>query len=392
MLVTFASGPGQSFVFTVFIDPIIEDTGFSRTTLSSVYAAGTLVSALAVMIVSRIADRRGPRAMLLVVATVFGLACFGLSLSGGLITMSIALALLRGLGQGAMPINSSLLVAQWFVRNRGRALSILGLGGAVSIAIMPNLGQWLIETFTWRGAYVALGFLVWALVIPVAILVVRNRPEDIGLFPDGARTLPEDEARRERRALAGRSRRVLTSFKFWTLAIPMALPAAVDTALIFHQVALFQRQGLSAEVAARVFVPFAVASALAGLAAGFIVDRVGPKPVFMLNMTLLASGVLVLQLIDSPLKAVGYAVLLGVGMGMQQIVSRFTWPFYYGRHGLGQVQGSAMMVLISATAVGPLIFSALAESPGGYTLAFGVMVGLLALAAVLMALYRPVRE
>jgi MFS family permease len=387
MLVTFASGPGQSFMFTVFIDPIIEDTGFSRTELSSIYAAGTVVSALAVMIVSRMSDRFGPRLMLIIMAIIFGMACIALSTSTGIIAMAVSLALLRGLGQGAMPVNGSLLVSQWFIFRRGRAMAITGLGGAITIAVMPNLGQFLIDSLSWRGAYMALGVMVWAIVLPLAIFVIRNKPEDMGLYPDGARDLPEDEVRRIKKAASGEKRKVLTSFNFWALAFPMAIPALVDTALVFHQVALFERQGLSAEVAARVFVPFAIASALTGLLAGFIVERTGPTPLFVANMGIFILAVLMLQVVTTGFVAIIYAAILGCAMGMQQIGARYTWPYYYGRQGLGQVQGSAMMVMISATAIGPLLFASVAEGVS-YSIAFIGMIGLLAIAAFLRLIYR----
>jgi MFS family permease len=388
MLVTFAAGPGQSFVFTVFLDPIIQDTGHSRTTVSGIYAAGTIVSALAVLIVSRLSDRKGPRAMLIIVAIAFGLACFGLSLSSGIIALAIFLALLRGLGQGAMPINSTLLVSQWFIRNRGRAMAILGLGGAVTVAVMPNLSQWLIDAFTWRGAYIALGLMIWAIVLPLGIFVVRNQPEDMGLFPDGERSLPKDEVRRQKLANSRPQERVLTSFKFWSLALPMAFPALVDTALVFHQVALFARQGLSAEAAARVFIPFAIASAISGLLTGFIIDRTGPRVIFIANMAVFFVAVLVLQVISTPATAVIYGALLGSAMGMQQINIRYTWPYYYGRYGLGNVQGSAMMVLITATAIGPVVFAAISESVS-YNAAFAAMIVALVIATILRIVYSP---
>jgi MFS family permease len=387
MVITFASGPGQSFMFTVFIDPIIDDTGYTRTTISSIYASGTIISALAVLIVSRLSDRKGPRSMLIIMASVFGLACIGLSFASGLIALGIALALLRGLGQGAMPINSSLLVSQWFIRQRGRALAILGLGGAATIAIMPNLGQFLIEQVGWRGAYFALGLMVWALVIPLAVFVIRNKPEDMGMFPDGARQLPEDEIRRVKAAQAQPKRRVLTSFNFWALAFPMAIPALVDTALVFHQVSLFERQGLTPEVAARVFIPFAVASAVTGLASGFIVERIGPTPMFAINMGIFLGAIVMLQFMNSPFAAVIYAIILGGAMGMQQMGARYTWPYYFGRQGLGQVQGSAMMIMISATAIGPVLFAAVAEGIS-YNVAFGGMVVLVIVAAIMRLSYR----
>jgi MFS family permease len=165
------------------------------------------------------------------------------------------------------------------------------------------------------------------------------------------------------------------------------MPALVDTALVFHQVALFERQGLSAEVAARVFVPFAIASALSGLLAGFLIERTGPTPLFAANAGVFILAILMLQMVDTAFLAVLYAIILGSAMGMQQIGARYTWPYYYGRQGLGQVQGSAMMIMISATAIGPLLFASVAENVS-YTIAFVGMTVLLATAAIMRLSYR----
>lgn len=185
-LVTFASGPGQSYVFAVFVDPIIDDTGLSRTFVSTLYAVGTGFSAAMIMVVSRLVDRFGARIMLVVIAGLTGIACIGMSAVYGPIGLLLGFAALRALGQGSLPITSVILVAQWFVRYRGRAMSILAIGFAASNAAFPPFARFMIEEIGWRGAYVTLGIIVWALIIPATILFVRNQPEDMGLHPDGA--------------------------------------------------------------------------------------------------------------------------------------------------------------------------------------------------------------
>ena len=75
----FSSGPGQSYVFSIFIDSIIEDTGLSRPGISALYMASTAMSAVLVAFVSRLADRYGPRTMLVAVGLGFGAACFGMA-------------------------------------------------------------------------------------------------------------------------------------------------------------------------------------------------------------------------------------------------------------------------------------------------------------------------
>ncbi|RIK45258.1 MAG: hypothetical protein DCC58_06980 [Chloroflexi bacterium] len=388
-IVSFSSGPGQSFGFSPFIDAIIADTGLSRTTISALYAVGTTVSAMMVYIVSRMVDRHGVRRVLPLVALAMGLACMGMAGATGFITFFIAFAALRALGQGSMTINSTLMVAQWFVARRGRAMAIVGLGAAASSAIFPPVSRALMNELGWRGAYVVLGVAVWALVIPLVLIVVRERPEDVGLHPDGADHPPSGERGSARVGALARPGNVLTTWRFWHLALPMCVPSFVVTALVFHQTSIFAERGLSANLAAGVFVAYAIASAGCSLLAGFLIDRAGPQRLFFGNMLLLSVATAGALALVSPMAAVIYAAVLGLTGGIQSVIGMVAWAHYYGRHGLGRVQGAASMVGIAASAIGPLPLAALRSLSDGYTAGIIAMAALPLLGAVLVATYRP---
>ena len=363
-------------MFSVFIDSIIDETGLSRTALSALYAIGTGISAVTVIFISRMADRYGPRRTLGLVGLSLGLACFGMALSYHIIGLLFALVVLRAMGQGSLPIHSTLLIAQWFVRLRGLAVAIAGLGFAVGIALIPIMSRTLIEAIGWRETYMILGVMVWALVIPAALFLVRNTPEEVGLHPDGASHPPENEPPHLAGVGAADRRKVLTSLTFWLLALTLATPAFVLTALIFHQVSIFADRGLSATTAATVFVPYAFAAAGASMAGGYLIQRLGPRGLGTLTLIGLIGVLVLVQYIDSPAKAIGYAVLLGVVGGSSQIIIGVAWAHYYGRHGLGKVQGSAMMVLISGAAIGPLFLAAIRSAFDEYSVGIWVMTAL----------------
>jgi MFS family permease len=389
MLATFASGPGQSYLFSVFIDPIIADTGMSRTGISTLYAGGTFISAAMVMFISRLADKRGPRYTLTLIGLAFGLACFGMAFAAGWLMTALALAALRGLGQGALPINGTLLIAQWFVARRGRAMAIAGLGGALSTALLPPLSRLLIDGIGWRNAYLVFGVVIWAVVVPVAIFLVRNRPEDVGMYPDGADHPPHGERPASTGPVERDRRKVLTSPMFWMLAIPMSMPGLVDTALIFHQTSIFEERGLSATIAAAAFTPMALASAASGFVSGFIIDRFGPRLLYIVALCILCVPPVLVQSISTTPMAFTYGLIMGIGSGMSMMVGRVTWAHYYGRHGLGRVQGSAMMVSIVGSALGPVTLAAIRDRSDDYTPALLTMIALMLAALVMMVLYRP---
>lgn len=390
-LATFLSGPGQSFVFSIFVDPIIADTGLSRVHVSTLYALGTAVSAAMVVVVARMVDRFGARLMLAGIALGLGVACFGMSFAAGPVALFFGFAALRALGQGSLPTTASILTAQWFVKHRGRAMSVVILGLALSNAALPALSQFLVGSVGWRQAYMGLGLMVWVLLIPAALFIVRDRPEAIGAHPDGAEHSPAGEAEDSGPQSGGDRKRVLLSPDFWLLALPIAAIPFVVTALVFHQISILGGNGISAAAAAGIFVAFAVASAGATALAGPLIERLGPRWPLWLSLGLLLAAVVGLQFVTTPALATVYALVLGAASGVHGVVNGVIWAHYYGRRGLGAVQGPATMVSISAAALAPLPLAALQQLSGSYALGLGVMAVIPVACALLATLFDPDR-
>ena len=390
-MVVFSSGPGQSYVFSIFIDSIISDTGLSRSGISALYMLSTGVSAAMVWIVSRMVDRVGPRMMLIAIGFAFAAACFGMAAATNILLLYVAFASLRALGQGSLNINAVLLVNQWFVAYRGRAIAFMGLGAVLSTAIFPPLARALIDNLGWREAYAVLGIIVMSLIVPVSLLVIRNRPEDMSLSPDGRRQPYVDTARHadavSQEVSSGLETPVLRSLHFWLLAIPMASPGMVSTALVFHQTSIFKEAGLTATLAAGVFVIFSVSAAFTSVIGGFVVERVSPKPLYGFSLLMLLVSLLLAVVMNSAFVAVLYVIIMGVANGAQQIVQGVIWAHYYGRHRLGRIQGPAMMIGICGSAVGPFPLALLHDVTGSYTFGLLVMISLpvLSLISILFA-------
>ncbi len=139
-LAVFASGPGQSHIFSVYITPISNDLGISRTSIASAYAAATLLAAFGLPYVGRLIDRVGVRPVALGVAVAFGFANIAFGQVTGLLSLALAFGALRFLGQGSLSLSSNYLVSQWFNRRRGIALSLTALGFSLSMALHPPAG------------------------------------------------------------------------------------------------------------------------------------------------------------------------------------------------------------------------------------------------------------
>jgi cyanate permease len=267
----------------------------------------------------------------------------------------------------------------------------MGLGFPLSNAILPPLSRVMIDQFGWREAYGALGVVVLLLVVPATLIFARNRPEDVGLYPDGLSEAPAVERLSPGLEAEGGRPRVLSSLSFWLLAVPLATPGLVMTALIFHQTSIFAERGLSAGVAAAVFIVFAIGSAATSMVAGFVVEHSGPKRLFIFAMLALLVVLAMSMVVNSLWMAVVYVFTMGVAGGSQRIVQGVTWAHYYGRFGLGRVQGSATMLGITGAAIGPFPLALFHDLTGNYDLGIMVMMALPVLSIVTVVLARPER-
>ncbi|MBX2825504.1 MAG: MFS transporter, partial [Gammaproteobacteria bacterium] len=129
----FSSGPGQSYTFSVFLEPIGQDLGVSKTSLATAYAVATLFAAFLLPRMGRLLDRLGPRKMLMLVSLLLGIACMLFGAAANILWLAAGFAMLRFMGQGATMMGTANLVSQWFSRRRGFAMSLMALGFAASM-------------------------------------------------------------------------------------------------------------------------------------------------------------------------------------------------------------------------------------------------------------------
>jgi MFS family permease len=189
----FASGPGQSHTFSVFIGPISRDLGVGATAISSAYGLATLIAALGLPFVGRLVDRYGARKIMLTVVILLGLGCIAFGFAPGIIWLALGFGALRFFGQGSLMLTSVNVVSHWFSRKRGFAMGMMLLGFAISMAIHPPLSQWLIEQVGWRQAWIWLGISTWVLMVPIVFFLLQDAPESIGLSPDGEKNIEHDD-------------------------------------------------------------------------------------------------------------------------------------------------------------------------------------------------------
>lgn len=370
-LVLLLSTPAQTYGFSVFIDPMLTQLGLSRSLVSIVYTAATLVSAATVFLVGGVIDRHGHRFVLAGTTAVYAAALVMMGAVGGAWTLLLGFTLLRATGASVLTLTARTHVAQWFVRRRGRAVSVVNLGKMLGLAVVPPANALLIQQIGWRDAW-RVNALVVALLVPIALVLVRNRPEDVGQFPDGRsghdREAPIGSAERGDERSWTRPEALRTR-AMWLLLAATFVPAMVTNGLSFNQISILTEAGLTPTAAALTFTIESAVAMPMTLVAGWLADRLGPRPVLALGQALLVATLLSLTVASPGPTAVLFGVLRGLTTGTWILGQEVAWPAYFGRRHLGSIVGLSFAVSFVGAAIGPLPFGVIYDLFGSYRFA-----------------------
>jgi MFS family permease len=366
-LTLFFSGPGQTYSVSVFIDYYISRYGWSRTAISSFYSIATLFSGLAMPIVGRMIDSQGHKKSLLLICILFAVSCLWMSIVSAPWMIFIGFMLIRLFGQGSMSLIPSVLVPQWFIRKRGKALSFATIGGVMGFAFMPPLNNMLVENFGAPAAWVFWAVALLVVMLPVAIFLVRNRPEDMALLPDG--DLPAEDEEYDDIEAYERSwtlEEAKRTRAFWFMLFCMVVPSLVNTGITFHMISIVGERGFDSSFGAYILSITALTQIPLVFVAGAMLDRVRVHLFKGVNYLILALAIILLTSAQSRIALLAYAVCHGVFVAFEGISTNVLWSNYYGRMHLGKIRGITMAVMVLGSAFGPLPFGAAFDFFGGY--------------------------
>ena len=351
----FASGPGQSHTFSVFVEPVSRDLGISSATIATAYGLATLAAAFLLPQMGKLIDRYGPRRMLLVIVLLLGCACLLFGAAANMIWLALGFTALRFFGQGSLMLGCANVVSHWFSRSRGFAMSLMALGFGVSMAIHPPLSQFLVEAIGWRQAWVVLGASTWLLMLPVVLLLIHDRPEPLGLRPDGAPITTEEPSPSASAEIGGLTlREALRHPSFAILGLSFFGVSMTVTILHFYQVAILGAQGLGSEISARIFPVSAITMVLCMPFVGRLFDRVRTRWVIALGLLVTALSPLAITFVTSLPAALLYALIFGLNNAFSMTMFGYIWPRFFGRRHLGAIQGHGQLIAVIGASVGPL--------------------------------------
>lgn len=380
------------YALTFFLEPMTRDLGWSVTEFSFVYTIHSIVWGLGAPIFGGHVDRHGARRLMTIGGLASGLVYIALAYIGD--NVLVFYLLVGVIGSFSMMLAGgfvSTAVSNWFVEKRGRAIGIVSVGSPLGGIVLAPLSGLLIPVVGWRMVWMMYGVLAVILVSIPAFLVVKRRPEDIGLYPDGAREPPRVSG--EAATAAGEWTRVaaMKTSAFWLIVFGFALNYLAVGVLTVHLVPFLGTKGFNAGQTALGALIFALGSLATKPFTGFMLERFAARLVASVSILLSALAILLLIFAQGPVVYFGLLVY-ALAFGGFYPIEETLWADSFGRLTMGKVRSLSLPLTVSLGSAGPLLGGIAFDSTGSYIGIFWVLIVVYLGGAVMLAFARPPRH
>ena len=400
-LANIASAFALASTLSIFLKPLTADLGISRGVFSLLRSGEGIIGALVAPFVGTLVDRHGGRWLIAIGTTIVAVGYLILSHVESFAQFAFVRLTVVTVGDammGSMVVN--IIIAQWFLRRRGRALAVSSMGVGFAKVCMPVFAASLMVWIGWRQTWVVFALIAFALGVLPALFFVRRSPEEMGLLPDGVqapirsdpRTARSTEASLEYSAnqdvLWTRGEAMRTQ-AFWLLVITFGIASMGVTGLNLHVFSYVTDLGHSPVIAATVMSVIASMQLASPLVWGVVAERIDVRIAAMLRFVIQAIG-LGLAILTANLFCLYTGFFLyGIGLGGNMVLPEILWANYFGRRSLGTVRGLGLLISQVLAAIGPPFFGFLFDVTRGYGLSFAIFGAALVTSAFLSLMLRP---
>lgn len=362
----FWSVPITVYSFTVFLKPVMQDFRVGRAAVSLAFTLALMVGALSTPLAGWLIGRYGARKVILPAMAMFGtILLSNKTIATTLWRFWFFYAALGILVHGIGPLPYGNVVAHWFDRRRGLALGLMMVGIGAGAIIMPSFAHALIARYGWHRAYAILGSLVLVTPLPLVAAFLKEKPQDLGLLPDGA--TPAVGAMPSPAGLLGLSRREAWRTRtFWLLVCAFALVSVSVQGCLVHMTAMFTDRGIAVQTAALGASIVGAAVLIGRVGAGYLLDLFSGPHVAALFFGGAAVGIGLLLTGRAPSVAFLGAFLVGLGLGAEVDMIAYLVSRYFGLRSFAEIYSLVFGAFGLAGAFGPLLMGAAFDLTGSY--------------------------
>jgi MFS family permease len=367
---------GSIFSLPVFLQPMSQDTGWSRTAISTAMTFDFVTMGLASFGWGMVMDRFGPRVVVLAGSALLGLGLVLASRASSVLEFQIFYGILVGTGGGAIFAPMMATVTGWFDKHRSLAVSLVSAGMGMAPMTVAPIAARLVSAYDWRFSQLAIGIAAWALLLPVGFLVRRS--------PALASNVGHGAARSQVSA-----RTALMSPQFAVLALTFFCCCATHSGPLFHTVSYAISCGLSVTAAVSIYSVEGLSGLFGRIVFGLLGDRFGAKRVFVVGLLIQAmaagSYMFARQQTEFYMVASVFGFVYAGIMPLYAVLMRENFPLAI----MGTMVGAGSMASSLGMALGPLAGGLLFDTYGNYAWlyigSFGIGLG----AAAIMLTFRP---
>jgi OFA family oxalate/formate antiporter-like MFS transporter len=388
------SGCGY-YIFSLFVLPLQEAFGWSRSEIMIALTIFFLVTGGASPYAGKLVYRYGARVVIAIGAAIGGLGFIILyqmqtlwQFYAGYVVIAIGLAVM-----GTIP--ATMVVSNWFVRRRGTAIGIISTGiGAGGLVLSPLVGGYLIPNFGLGTSYIIMAIITWV-TIPLVLLIVRTKPEEMGLHPDGI-VIVEELHNNEMplTSAAGLNfKAAIATSTFWLIAVSFIFNGFSLDGVLQSQAPHLQDIGYSSATAATVLGMTGLGSTFGKFFFGWLCDRIAAKYAWSIAQSLQVISIIIFINITptSPSAALwAYAILMGLGLGGWLPTMSVLTSANFGLVSYGIIFGVVNLIHSTGSSIGPLFAGYIHDTTLSYNLAFTIFLALFAVSiSTALAIRRP---
>lgn len=340
------------YAYSLFVQPLQTEFGWARTWITGGFTCQVLCNGIVSPFVGKVVDKFGARRVIVLGGLVTAAGFLDLTVLNSLVMLFLGSALV-GIGTaGVGPVSCTAIISHNFTGNRGLAVGIAAMGiGAGGFIVPPMLGWQVIPKFGWQGGFVAMAILS-VMIIPAALLILKKHSIEMASADVG------EQQKEAESAVFGKRNKQLLSFSFACLMLTFFFNQLGIAGVLISQVPHLQDIGFPVAMASAALGTVGLVSAFAKMIFGWLCDKIHPRLLYIIGVSMAAAGTLCLWAIDSQTPGIllwVYGILFGIGAGgwlptMSMLVSR-----NYGLSFYGYLFGIVTFALTIGMSIGPLL-------------------------------------
>ena len=343
-------GMGGVLALGVFLPPLEAAEGWTRTQVATASMFAFLAMGVAGFGWGALSDRWGTRRVVLAGGAIQGLGLVLAGKAGSVLELQLAFGVLGGIGAGAYMAPLTASASRWFERNRGLAVALVTAGMGMGTLVTAPLATWLISAYGWRMAFTVLGLMVWAVVLPMALLL--RAPPVMAASGTAGGGMTAGAALRSPALLA-------VAFTYFCCC-------AAHSGPIFHMVSYAVDCGIAPMTAATLLGAQGLAGVAGRIGGGMVADRLGEKPTILMALLLQAGAIAAYVTISAPTQFLLLGMVFGLSYGAVMPLYAVLVRNWFGPAVMGTAFGAVSMAATFGMATGPVIGGWLRGIGGDY--------------------------